>query len=387
MINRPVLSQKLAESLRHFRITALLGPRQCGKTTLARSLEVPRANYFDLENPTDSARLENPLQVLESLRGTVVIDEFQRLPALFPVLRVLADRPDSPARFLILGSASPDLMRGASESLAGRIHFLPITGFNCGEVGPENRDQLWVRGGFPESYLSPAETISVSWRRDFIRTFLERDLPNLGIQSSPEKLRRFWGMLAHVHGKLWNASDIAKALDITHPTARHYLDVLTQSYVVRQVQPWLPNLKKRLVKSPKVYIRDSGLLHVLLHLDNREDLQSHPVYGFSWEGFVIEQLTALLSLEAESFYFWATQSGAEIDLVIPFRGRLYGIEIKATERPRKTHSMTIALEDLKLEKIFLIYPGDLTFPISDRITALAFADLPRFSFQSGLVNN
>lgn len=383
MILRTSISRELEESLKNFRVTALLGPRQCGKTTLARGLTVPATHFFDLENPLDLARLSNPFLVLDALRGVVVIDEFQRLPELFPVLRVLSDRPGNPARFLILGSASPDLVRGASQTLAGRIHFLPIGGFHCGEVGTANRERLWVRGGFPESYLADTEAVSVAWRRDFIRTFLERDLPALGIQSSPVKIRRFWGMLAHLQGKTWNASDIAQSLDVTHPTARHYLDLLTQSYVVRQVQPWLPNLKKRLVKSPKIYVRDTGLLHTLLHLNTSADLQSHPVYGFSWEGFVIEQLCALLSLQSDEIFFWATQSGAEIDLVVPHAGKLYGFEIKATERPRKTHSMTIAMQDLSLDKIFVVYPGEITFPITESITALAFSDLPAFSFETG----
>ena len=370
---RPHLLERLTESLENFRITALLGPRQCGKTTMAREISAPRENYFDLEDPLDEARLENPRDVLGALRGVVVIDEFQRKPDLFPILRVLADRQGSPARFLILGSSSPDLMKGASETLAGRIQFIHMGGFTCAEVGSETRNRLWLRGGFPESYGSASDKVSNQWRRAFVQTFLTRDLPSFGVGVAPVKLRRFWTMAAHYHGQTWNSSAIASSMDINHTTARSYLDILTDAYVMRQLQPWLPNIKKRLVKSPKVYLRDSGLLHTLLQIETLADLQSNPRYGASWEGFALEQICAVLDLDSEDTFFWATHGGAEMDLVVRRGGKLYGFEFKTTEKPKVTHSMTVAHKDLGLEKVFLVYPGDLSFPLRDEMEALGYS--------------
>jgi hypothetical protein len=379
-ITRHSLILRLGDSLDHFRVTALLGPRQCGKTTLARTCDVPRENYFDLEDPLDQARLENPRDVLGGLSGLIVIDEFQRQPDLFPILRVLADRKDRPARFLILGSASPQLMKGASESLAGRVNFIHMGGLHCGEVGVADRDRLWLRGGFPESYLAPSEEISNRWRSSFIQTFLSQDLPSFGIDVPPERLRRFWIMAAHYHGQTWNSSAIAKSLDISHTTARSYLDILTESYVMRQLPPFATNLKKRIVKAPKVYLRDSGLLHSLLQIGSLAGLQSNPRYGASWEGFALEQLCAALALEPDEVFFWGTHGGAEMDLVVERGGKRYGFEFKATEKPRVTHSMTIAKADLALEKAYLVYLGELSFPLRDGMEALGYAKIPDFRF-------
>ncbi len=375
-ISRSALEGRLRESIRESRITALLGPRQCGKTTLARAFDVPRENYFDLEDPLDAARLRNPRDVLGALRGLIIIDEFQRLPELFPILRVLADRADEPARFLILGSVSPTLMRGASESLAGRVRLIRMGGFGCAEVGVETRDRLWLRGGFPESYLAESDASSARWRRSFVQTFLHHDIPDFGIDVSPERLRRFWTMAAHYHGQTWNSAGIASSLDISHTTARSYLDLLCDAYVMRQLQPWLPNIGKRLVKAPKVYLRDSGLLHSLLQIESRADLQSNPRYGASWEGFALEQIRFVLELEPEDMFFWATHGGAEMDLVVRRGGKLYGFEFKATERPAVTHSMTIAQKDLGLSKVYLVHPGDLSFPLREGMEALGYRQIP-----------
>lgn len=378
MIDRIRLRQRVVDSLANFRITALLGPRQCGKTTLARSFDVPRSHYFDLEDPVDEARLRNPRDVLGGLEGLIVIDEFQRRPDLLPVLRVLADRPGRPARFLVLGSASPSLAKGASESLAGRVHFIAMSGLDCAEVGVATRNQLWFRGGLPESYLAATDEVSRQWRRSFIQAFLRQDIPALGLSIAAEKLHRFWMMAAHYHGQVWNSSAIAASLSMSHPTTRNYLDILSGAFVMRQLQPWLPNLKKRLVKSPKVYLRDSGLLHTLLQIEDIPSLQGNPHYGASWEGFALEQICAVLEVEPEDAYFWATHAGAEIDLVVRRGGKLYGFEFKVSEMPAVTSSMIIALEDLGLEKIFVVHPGDLSFPLRDKIEALGYSHIPTF---------
>jgi uncharacterized protein len=379
-IERESLSLQITESLQHFRVTALMGPRQCGKTTLARAFGASRENYFDLEDPQDQARLRNPRDVLGGLAGLVVIDEFQRQPDLLPILRVLADRDGQPARFLILGSASPQLMRGASESLAGRVNFIHMSGLNCAEVGTATRNRLWLRGGFPESYLAPSDEVSARWRRSFIQRFLRQDIPSFGIAIPPECLRRFWTMAAHYHGQTWNSTAIAKSLDISHTTARSYLDILTDSYVMRQLPPFVTNLKKRIVKAPKVYLRDAGLLHSLLQIETLAHLQSNPRYGASWEGFALEQLCAAAGLEPDEIFFWGTHGGAEIDLVVERGGKRYGFEFKATEKPAVTHSMTIAHADLELEKVYLVHPGDLSFPLRDGMEALGYASIPEFKF-------
>ncbi|MGK0186330.1 MAG: putative AAA+ superfamily ATPase [Verrucomicrobiales bacterium] len=383
VITRSVLHSTVQHSLENFRVTALIGPRQCGKTTLARTFPVSRENYFDLEDPLDEARLRNPRDVLGDLKGLIVIDEFQRMPELFRILRVLADRPERPARFLILGSAAPELMKGASETLAGRVHFIHMGGFTCSEVGVRTRNRLWLRGGFPDSYLAESDETSALCRRSFIQTFLHQDVPAFGINVAPEALRRFWTMAAHYHGQTWNSTAIASSMDISHTTARSYLDILTSTFVMRQLQPWLPNIKKRLVKSPKVYLRDSGLLHSLLQIETLSSLQSNPRYGASWEGFAIEQICATLQLHPGETYFWGTHGGAEMDLVVQLGGKLYGFEFKATEKPGVTHSMTIAQSDLKLSGIYLVYPGALFFPLRKGMWALGYDQLPELGRHIG----
>lgn len=376
MIERPELVREVEHGLKHSPVTAILGPRQCGKTTLAREIgRRKNAVYFDLELPEDRAKLANPQLVLESLRGVVILDEIQRQPELTMLLRVLADRRPLPCRFIVLGSASPDLVRRASDSLAGRIYFVDMGGFTLGEVGLEQRDRLWMRGGFPLSYLAETDEGSLKWRLAFARTFLERDMPQLGVQIPAEMLRRFWTMLAHYHGQLWNGSEIGASLGVTHHTTRKYLDLLTGAYMVRQLQPWFENVGKRLVKSPKVYVRDSGLLHALLGIPDLAALQGHPKLGASWEGFVIEQI---LSWAGErNAYFWATHSHAELDLMVLAKGKRWGFEIKYQDAPTITKSMRIAMQDLKLERLWVVYPGKTGYPMDENIECVSLAHLGR----------
>lgn len=310
---------------------------------------------------------------LGALRGLVVIDEIQRMPELFELLRVLADRPDAPARFLVLGSASPRLIQGASESLAGRVAFVDLSGFDLSEIGADSVRRLWLRGRFPRSYLAADDDVSFRWRRDFLRTFLELDLASFGSRTPPETLRRFWTMVAHCHGQVLNLSELARSLGAAQGTAGRYLDLLSGAYVVRLLQPWHANLKKRQVKAPKVYVRDSGLLHALLSLATEPQLQSHPKLGASWEGFVVEEI--LTAAGDQDAYFWATHAGAELDLLLMRRGSALGFEVKYTDAPRTTRSMRVALQDLDLEHLYVVYPGARTFPLDERITALAVGDL------------
>ncbi len=355
-------------------VAVLTGPRQCGKTTLAREL-VPEdsANYFDLEDPVSLSRLDEPMTALGPLSGLVVIDEIQRRPDLFPVLRVLADRRDRPARFLILGSASGDLTRQSSESLAGRMERIAMGGFTLAELGTESAPRLWRRGGFPLAYLARSEQDSVSWRKQFIRTLLERDLPQWGVQVPAVALHRFWTMVAHYHGQVWNAAEPARALGLNPSTTRRYLDLLTDALMLRQLQPWHANLKKRQIKAPKVYVRDSGLFHQLLGLDNEKALLSHPKLGASWEGFAIEQVLA--SEQHDEAWFWATYQGAEIDLILRRGDRLLGVEVKRADAPRLTRSISIALEDLGLAWVSVVYPGAKRYPIADRVEAVPLQTL------------
>jgi hypothetical protein len=374
MIERVELLRQVEYGLKRNPVTAILGPRQCGKTTLAREIgRRENATYFDLEDPNDQARLANPQLVLESLRGVVILDEIQHRPELTMLLRVLADRRPLPCRFIVLGSASPDLMRRASDSLAGRIHFVDMGGFTLGEVGVGQRDQLWLRGGFPPSFLADNDEDSRQWRLSFVRTFLERDMPQLGVQVPAEMLRRFWTMVAHYHGQIWNGSEIGASLGVTHHTTRKYLDLLTGAYVVRQLQPWFENLGKRVVKSPKVYVRDSGLLHALLGIPGFPALQGHPKLGASWEGFVIEQI---LSWAGErNAYFWATHSRAELDLMVLAKGKRWGFEVKYQDAPTITKSMRIAMQDLKLERLWVVYPGQTGYPMDEKIECVSLAQL------------
>ncbi len=374
MIVRDALVQRVREALARSPIVALLGPRQAGKTTLARLLATgPSCHFLDLEDPTDAARLAEPRLALDPLRGLVVLDEVQRAPELFPILRVLADRPVTDARFLLLGSASPHLIRGASESLAGRVAFVDMAGFDLGEVPTYDAERLWERGGFPRSFLAGSDSESFAWRNDFVRTFLERDIPQLGITTPAATLRRFWTMVAHLHGQIWKASELARSLGTSEPTARRYLDLLTGALVVRQLPPWFENLGKRQVKAPKVYLRDSGLLHTLLGIRSRADLLAHPKLGASFEGFALEQALAIAS-PAEA-YFWATHGGAELDLFLLHGSRRLGVEFKCVDAPRTSRSMRVAIEDLGLQRILVVYPGSRSFPLDERIEALALRDL------------
>lgn len=360
MIARHAYRSALETALRRSPVVALLGPRQCGKTTLAREfLPAEAPAYFDLEDPLVNQLFTSPLQALTGLRGLVVIDEAQRQPAIFPVLRVLADRPNTPARFLILGSASPDLARQAAESLAGRVEIIELTGFGLDEVGSSAADQLWLRGGFPRSYLAANHEDSRVWRRQFIGTFLERDLAALGFRLSPALMGRFWTMLAHYHGQIWNGSEIAASLGVSHHTARAYLDALEQTFMIRQLVPWHVNVGKRLVKSPKIYFRDSGLLHALLGIHDSVQLLTHPKLGASWEGFVIEEL--IRTERPEEIGFYAVHSGSELDLFMIRQGRRIGVEVKRADAPTLTRSMQIAREDLKLDELWIIYPGNRTY--------------------------
>lgn len=369
MIERKESIEAIGAALARSRIVTLIGPRQCGKTTLARTFVAEdSANYFDLEDPASLARLAEPMTALGPLEGLVVIDEVQRRPDLFPVLRVLADRRKASARFLILGSASGDLLRQSSETLAGRMETLVLRGFGLGELGNPPPDRHWLRGGFPLSYLAASNADSVAWRKNFVQTLLERDFPQWGVRVPAAALWRFWTMLAHYHGQTWNAAEPARALGVSEATCRRYLDLLTDAFMVRQLQPWHANLRKRQVKAPKIYVRDSGLLHQLLGIDGERDLLTHPKLGASWEGYVLEE--AIAAVKPDEAYFWATHQGAEIDLVLRRNGRLLGVECKRADAPRLTPSMRIALEDLGLDRIAVVYPGSRRYPIAPSIEAV-----------------
>jgi predicted AAA+ superfamily ATPase len=357
---------ELQNALTRSRVVVLTGPRQCGKTTLARELlEEDSVNYFDLEDPANLARLDEPMTALRPLKGLVVIDEIQRRPDLFPVLRVLSDRRGTPARFLILGSASGNLMRQTSESLAGRIERIAIGGFSLAEAGFESEHRLWLRGGLPPSFLAESDVNSITWRKNFIQTLLERDFPQWGVRVTATALQRFWTMVAHYHGQIWNSAEPARALGVSESTTRRYLDLLTDAFMIHQLQPYHANLKKRQVKSPKVYVRDSGLLHQLLGIDSMKNLFSHPKVGASWEGFVIEQL--LKTEPHDEHFFWATHQGAEIDLIFRRGDVLYGVECKRTDAPRMTPSIRIALDDVNLKHVFVIYPGIQRFSLASQV--------------------
>ncbi len=371
MIKRARYKKHVEEALGRSRAVALLGPRQCGKTTLARELvDKNSPNYFDLEDPSSLVGLADPKTALASLKDIVVIDEVQRRPDLFPILRVLLDRSPLPAKFLILGSASPDLLRQSSESLAGRLEMIEMDGFGLSEVGQKENSRLWLRGGFPLSFLARNDADSFAWRKSFIQSFLERDLRQQGINIPSVSLHRFWTMLAHSHGQIWNSAPFAASLGVTEPTVRRYLDILTGVFMVRQIQPWHANIKKRQVKAPKVYIRDTGVLNSLLGLKTEAEVLRHPSCGASWEGYVIEEVVR--SVEPDDVYFWATHQGAEIDLVFTKGGRMYGIEVKRADAPTMTPSIRIALEDLKLERIAIIYPGEKRYSLHKKVEVVPF---------------
>ena len=360
-------------------VVALLGPRQCGKTTLARMyaerLTDTSVTRFDLEDPTDLAALAEPKLALQGLRGLVVIDEIQRVPELFPVLRVLVDRPENGARFLILGSASRDLIRQSSETLAGRIGQIELTPLQLGETGPGAIERLWMRGGFPPSLLAASEDVSRQWRKDYVATFLDRDLPALGIAIPPQSLRRFWMMLAHYHGQLVNFSELGRSFGAADTTVRGYLDILEATFMVRLLRPWHENVGKRQVKSPKLFFRDSGMLHTLLGINDHDALLHHPKLGGSWEGFALEETLRALDTESEDAWFWATHGGAELDLLVLRDGERLGYEIKYTASPRVTKSMRAAIDTLRLDRLSVVYPGERRLPLAENIEAVGLGDV------------
>lgn len=374
MIARKHYLALIRERLKSFPVVSVLGPRQVGKTTLARMIadEHP-SHFFDLEDVAALTRLAEPKVALERLEGLVVLDEVQRKPELFALLRVLADRHPVKARFLLTGSASPDLVRGVSESLAGRVALVDVSGFNLAEVGENEWRQLWWRGGFPRAYLADSEAVSRQWQEEFVRTLLERDMPQLGITISSAALRRFWTMLTHYHAQIWKGSELARSLDASEPTMRKYLDLLSSTFMVRQLAPWHENLGKRQVKAPKIYLRDSGLLHCLMRQRAFADLEANPKLGASWEGFALEQVLSITGdLDA---YFWATHGGAELDLLVYRGGRKYGFEFKYGDAPSLTKSMHTALHDLKLERLFVVHPGQDSYVMNDQTEAVAIIHL------------
>ena len=375
---RPSYHQRIKQAFAVHPVVALLGPRQCGKTTLANqyaeTFDIPLAkiNYFDLENFEDLARLENPQLTLSKLSGLIIIDEIQRIPELFTTLRVMVDNQKLDQQYLILGSASRELIKQSSETLAGRIQYIELTPFAYDETG--EIDKLWLRGGFPRSYLAPSDETSYLWREAYIQTFLEQDLPGLGIQIPPVNIRRFWMMLAHYHGNICNYSELGRSLDLSYKTTRHYSDILTSTFMIRQLQPWFENLKKRQVKSHKIYFRDSGLLHTLMNIPNWDDLLLNPKLGAFWEGFMLEEIIRIHRARPQECYFWATQGEAELDLLIVRGLKKYAFEFKYTDRPKITKSMRIALEDLKLDKITVIYPGEKSFYLDEKVYVTNLAE-------------
>lgn len=383
MIHRKQYIKQIKSSLRRSRITSILGPRQCGKTTLAKEIAKEfKSHFLDLESPTDRAKLQNPEMYLKNIRGLIIIDEIQLKPELFPVLRVLSDQSPENGRFLILGSTSPILIKNASESLAGRIEFVDLQGFDIKETGEIKLNRLWTRGGFPLSFLANSDKDSIAWREGFVRTFLQRDIPQLGKNIPHTTLRRFWTMLAHSHGQVLNSSQLGKSMGMNDKTIRSYIDILSATYMIRPLQPWFSNLKKRQVKSPKIYLTDTGILHHLLGITNLDTLMGHPKLGLSWESFAMEQI--IRNTPGLEPYFWSTYSGAELDLLLLRRGKRIGVEFKFTETPKSTKSMHIAINDLQLEKLYVIYPGSEQYPLHDLIEA---TPLPVFINQSDKDNS
>ncbi|HEX2784791.1 MAG TPA: ATP-binding protein [Ilumatobacteraceae bacterium] len=375
MIERPHDSAALKHALARSPVVLLVGARQTGKTTMARSiLSSDDEAYFDLEDPRDLARLDEPMVALEGLSGVVVIDEVQRRPDLFPILRVLADRPAAPATFLVLGSASPSALRQAAESLAGRLEILELGGLGIGDVGANRFDELWLRGGFPRSFLAADNPSSIRWRINYIRTLATRDIPEFGVRLPSATIERFLALVAHAHGQLWNGAEPARALGIAETTVRKYLDVLADMMLVRVLQPWHENLAKRQVRSPKVYFRDSGLVHTLLGIDGRVELLRHARVGASWEGVVIEECIRQAD-DTMTPYFWRTSNGAELDLLLVRGDKRMGIEVKRTDAPRITPSIRSALADLQLDRITVYYPGRRSYTLSEQVDVVPVAEL------------
>lgn len=387
MIARPNLLRKIEDSFRITPIVTLLGPRQCGKTTLARMFMDAGCGFagngnegenevclFDLEDPADDAALANPMLALRDRKGLVILDEVQRRPDIFPVLRVLADRLEARTRFLLLGSASPSLVKGVSESLAGRSGFVDIGGFEIAETGGEDYRKLWLRGGFPRAWLADSDADSMAWRKGFVRSFLERDIPQLGISIPSSTLSRFWTMIAHYHGQIWNGSELARAMGVSEKSVKRYIEILEGTFVCQSLQPWFENLGKRLVKSPKVFIRDSGILHTLLGIGSMDNLLSHPKAGASWEGFAMGEVLARYP-DGQPYYY-ATHGGAELDLLLVCGGKRYGFEMKLNQAPTYTRSMGIATADLSLDALFVVYPGDKAYALRENARAVPLASLP-----------
>ncbi len=369
MIYREHYIKQIRNSLKRSRITAILGPRQCGKTTLAKEIALNiKSHFLDLESPTDRVKLQNPELYLKHIKGLIIIDEIQLMPELFPILRVLVDQSSDNGQFLILGSASPNLVKNASESLAERVEFVDLQGFDLTETGNTKLNRLWIRGGFPRSYLADTNEDSIAWRDGFVRTFLQRDIPQLGISIPATTLRRFWTMLAHSHGQILNSSQLGRSMGMNDKTIRSYIDILSDTYMIRPLQPWFANLKKRQVKSPKVYLTDTGLLHYLLGINNLDTLLGHPVLGSSWESFAMEQI--IRNNPGIEPYFWSTYSGAELDLLLFMKKKKIGIEFKFTDTPKSTKSMHSAITDLELEKLYVIYPGLEQYPLHTSIEAI-----------------
>lgn len=376
MIKRESFIKRIKEQFEVHRIVAILGPRQCGKTSIAKEIcgpDIERSHYFDLENRTDLERLANPQLVLGQLTGLIVIDEIQRYPDLFPILRVLHDMDDS-RRFLILGSASRELIQQLSESLAGRIGYIELTPFNTSETN--DTQKLWIRGGFPNSFMAANEQGSFSWRTEYVRTFLEQDIPNLGFKIPAPHLMRFWLMLAHYHGQIFNAHELGQSLDLSGNTVRHYLDILSGTFMVRILAPWYENIKKRQVKSPKIYFRDSGIFHALLDIKDLNGLLIQPKMGASWEGFALEQI--IQAANTPHCYFWSVHSQAELDLLIIKDGKRFGFEFKYTDKPQITKSIRTAISSLNLDQTIIVYPGDISFPLEEKISALTLTDAINF---------
>lgn len=378
MIARERRVAEVRRLLKSFPVVGLLGARQVGKSTLARQIAAASrgaVSFFDLEDPETLARLAEPQLALASLRGLVILDEIQRRPDLFPLLRVLADRRPLPARFLVLGSASPELLAQTSETLAGRIAYGEISGFDLNEVPSQHRQRLWVRGGFPRSFLARSERDSYEWRRAFVRDFLERDLPQLGFRVPAATMRRFWSMVAHYHGQIWNASEFGRAFGVSDTTVRRYLDQLVSTFALRLLPPWHENISKRQVRAPRAFVSDPGLLHTLLGLESAADVLGHAKVGASWEGFVIEQVIRQLRARPEECFFWRTHTGAELDLLVVRGRRRFGFEIKRTTSPAMTPSMRTALADLKLNSLTVMHAGESTFPLERQVRAVAFGAL------------
>ena len=372
MIDRPTDRTVIADLMATFPVTAILGPRQSGKTTLAR--EFSADHVFDLENPRDAALLAEPQLALEALSGLIVIDEIQRQPNLFPLLRYLVDtRPEQ--RYLILGSASRDLLRQSSESLAGRVAYHELGGLRLGDVGAAHWRDLWLRGGLPPAYTAATETASHRWREQYIATFLERDIPQLGITIPAATLRRFWTMLCHYHGQVLNYAELARAFGISDATVRRYLDILEGTFMVRLLQPWYVNIGKRLVKRPKLYLRDSGILHALLAIRAPRDLAAHNKLGASWEGFALEVVARAIGKRNEELAFWATHNQAEVDLFWQEHGRNWAVEVKYADAPRLTRSMASAMTDLELAHLWVVYPGDRAYPRAAGVSTLPVSEI------------